>query len=48
MIVETEVPEKPLIDLTDKIQTLDRPNLKSAAAPKDGDTKDPIDSEEEE
>ena len=48
MIVETEVPEKQLIELTDKIQTLDRPNLKSAAAPKDGDTEDPIDSEEDE
>ena len=48
MVDETEVPEKHLIDLNDKIQTLDRPNLKSAAAPKDGDTEDPIDSEEDE
>ena len=48
MIVETEVPEKHLIDLNDKIQILDRPNLKSAAAPKEGDTEDPVDSEDDE
>ena len=48
LVGDTPEPEKPQIEMGEKIQSLSRPHLKSAAAPKEGDCEDPEDSESNE